>query len=310
MKNEIFDTSSVIYLENKNIDRAKWDKCIDNASNGLIYAYSFYLDAMAKHWDGLVKNDYETVMPLPWNKKYGIYYLYQPFLCACLGVFGNNITAETVSWFLNKIPKRFQYRDIYLNKGNLFKQAGFTIYPRTNHILNLNHSYNFLFNNYRNSYRQILNKADRNKLELRKNIPINYPVELVKKKLKNVAAIREVDYENFIRLYNSCERNSNAKNYAVYVNGELMASGVFLFSHQRAYYILAGNNPNGRAIGASHMILDAFIKDHAGKNLVLDFEGSNVKNIAFFFKGFGAAEETYPGLKYNALPWYIRWLKK
>ena len=30
------------------IDKAKWDHCIDNAGNGLIYAYSFYLDHMAK----------------------------------------------------------------------------------------------------------------------------------------------------------------------------------------------------------------------------------------------------------------------
>ena len=66
----IFDTSSVSYLQNKDIDKIKWDKCIDTASNGLIYAYSFYLDTMAKHWDALVMNDYEAVMPITWNKKF------------------------------------------------------------------------------------------------------------------------------------------------------------------------------------------------------------------------------------------------
>ena len=48
--------------------------------NGLIYAYSFYLDTMAKHWDAFILNDYEAVMPLTWNKKYGITYYYtSPF---------------------------------------------------------------------------------------------------------------------------------------------------------------------------------------------------------------------------------------
>ena len=89
-----------------------------------------------------------------------------------------------------------------------------------------------------------------------------------------------------------------------------MASGVFLFSHDRAYYMLAGNNPQGRAFKGSHIVIDAFIKDHAGTNLLLDFEGSDVRSISFFFKGFGAKEEIYPGLKYNALPSYIRWMKK
>ena len=105
----IFDTSSVSYLQNANIDKVKWDKCIDTASNGLIYAYSFYLDAMAKHWDALVMNDYEAVMPVTWNKKYGVHYLYQPFLCASLGLFGKHINREMLSAFLNKIPKRFKY---------------------------------------------------------------------------------------------------------------------------------------------------------------------------------------------------------
>jgi len=42
---------------------------------------------MADQWDALVLNDYEAVMPLTWNKKYGIHYLFQPFFCASLGVF-------------------------------------------------------------------------------------------------------------------------------------------------------------------------------------------------------------------------------
>ena len=105
MRHEIVDTSSFVYVENKNIDKVKWDRCIETAGNGLIYANSFYLDAMAKHWDAIVLNDYEAVMPLTWNKKYGIYYLYQPFLCASLGVFGNNLTGEILYSFLNNIPK-------------------------------------------------------------------------------------------------------------------------------------------------------------------------------------------------------------
>ncbi len=54
---------------------------------------------MAKQWDALVWNDYEAVMPLTWNRKYGIAYLYQPFLTAQLGVFGNDITPQITGSF-------------------------------------------------------------------------------------------------------------------------------------------------------------------------------------------------------------------
>ncbi len=94
----------ISYLPQANIDKSKWDRCIDSSENGLIYAYSFYLDAMSENWDALIVNDYEMVMPLTWKKKYTIYYLYQPLFTASLGIFGNNISAEMVKTFLEKIP--------------------------------------------------------------------------------------------------------------------------------------------------------------------------------------------------------------
>jgi hypothetical protein len=75
---------------------------------------------MSKNWDALIMNDYETVMPLTWNKKYGIYYLYQPFFVAHLGVFGNNLSSRIVQLFLENIPVKFKYWDFNLNEKNLF----------------------------------------------------------------------------------------------------------------------------------------------------------------------------------------------
>ncbi len=57
----------------------------------------------------------------------------------------------------------------------------------------------------------------------------------------------------------------------VSAQNEVLSSCVFFFSHNRAYYILVGNHPNGKKTGASHALIDAFIKDHAGKGMLLDF---------------------------------------
>jgi hypothetical protein len=73
---------------------------------------------------------------------------------------------------------------------------------------------------------------------------------------------------------------------------------------------MVGNHPDGKTIGASHALIDAFIKDHANQNLILDFEGSDIRNLAYFYEGFGAGFEIYPGLKVNKLPWYVRLFKK
>ncbi|MEJ7768944.1 MAG: hypothetical protein WKF89_14100 [Chitinophagaceae bacterium] len=288
----------------------KWDQCIANADNGLIYAQCFFLDGMSRHWDALVLNDYKAVMPLTWNKKYGVYYLYQPFLCACLGVFGNDLNAAIVESFLTAVPRKFRYWDIYLNNGNLFPLKGFSLYQRVNHTLDLNKPYEELYSNFRSSYKQLLKRFENTASNIVKDIPVEEVITLAKAQLDPLFNITQADFNNFEQLYNNSSQARSATNYGIYSSkGELLASGLFLLANKRAYYILAGNHPNGRTIGASHQVIHSFIREHACEDLVLDFEGSSIERIAFFFKGFGAKEELYPGIINNRLHPFIKWLK-
>ena len=150
--------SDIQYLPYEQIDKEKWDRCIRQADNGLIYAFSYYLDHMADNWEGLVLGDYKAVMPLTWKEKFGIRYLYQPFLTAQLGVFGQQIEATIVEKFINTIPQRFKYIDIYLNHHNVFPVSGFDIYQRTNYVLDLNKSYDVLQKEYRENIRRNVKK--------------------------------------------------------------------------------------------------------------------------------------------------------
>src|SRR3712207_5060172 len=88
------------YLQRSDIDTARWDACIANALNGLIYAKSYYLDALATHWHAIVADDYEIVMPLPFRRKYGIRYVYMPAFTQQLGCFSS---AEIPDGVLNEM---------------------------------------------------------------------------------------------------------------------------------------------------------------------------------------------------------------
>lgn len=292
----------ISYLQYKNIDKIKWDKCIDNAANGLIYSYSYYLDAMSENWDALVADDYETVMPLPWKKKYTINYLYQPFFTASLGIFGNNISAETVKLFLENIPSKFKYWDFYLNKANLFSIPEFPMYERTNYVLPLAENYEVLKSKYASSHQRNIKRAIQYGNMVKKNIDIENVIALSKEQAKSFSPIEDKNYSDFTRLYKFLEEKNQAVTYGVYSSqGKLVASCVYFFSHKRAYYILVGNHPDGKTSGASHLLIDAFIKEHAENDMVLDFEGSNIASLAFFYKSFGASLEKYPGIKMNKL---------
>lgn len=302
---------NIQYLAHHEIDKSKWDKCIDEAENGLIYGYSFYLDHMARHWDGLVINDYEVVMPLTWNEKFGIYYLYQPAFTASLGVFGNDLTEEMVKEFTQCIPEKFKLIEISLNEGNIISSLQENFISRTNYVLSLNANYENIYKAYRENHQRNIQKAFQSGCFVKKNIPVEEVIALNKQQMKNIASISEDEYDRFKKLYQFLFSRGKAITYGIF-NSEkkLLASCIFFFSNKRAYYILVGNHPDGRNTGASHALIDAFIKDYAGKDLILDFEGSDIESLALFYNGFGATKEVYPAIRWNRLPWYLRWLKK
>lgn len=302
------DKVQLYYKRRQEIDINKWDECITKASNGLIYAYSFYLDHTAGNWDALVLNDYEAVMPLTWRKKFGVCYLYQPSFSAQSGAFGENITAGLLDFFLRAIPAKFKLWEFSLNQQNLFPLKDFDLYGRTNFVLRLNPSYEVLYRNYRENTKRNIKKSVQYGCYAKTGVDVNSTIELAKQQPR---AASENEFQKFKKLYQLLKEKSMAKAYGVFSNkDELLASCVFTFSHNRAYYILVGNHPNGRTLGASHALIDAFIKDHAEQNLLLDFEGSDIRSLAFFYSGFGAKEEKYSAIKLNKLPWYIKWMKK
>ena len=302
--------TGIKYLSQKEIDKEKWDACIANAPNGLIYGYSFYLDCMAKYWDALVLGDYEIVMPLTWNRKYGFHYLYQPAFTASLGVFGKNLTEILVDDFIKAIPAKFKLIEVSLNHGNLLTAPPPFIYKRNNYVLALNKPHEELYRSYRDNHKRNISKALQLGGILSKEISVDEIMRLNKEQLQHIDGTKPEDYPNFKRLYELLEGKGQAKTYAIVdPKNKVYASAIFFFSHNRAYYIIVGNHPDGKTIGASHALIDAFIKDHANQNLILDFEGSDIRNLAFFYSGFAASEEAYPAIKINKLPGWVRLVK-
>lgn len=316
---------AIQYLTRQQLNTVQWDNCITHADNGLPYAYSIYLDHMSKYWSGLVLGDYEAVMPLTWNSKYGIAYLYQPHFTAQLGIFGNHLTPALLEAFIAAIPKKFKLIEIELNQANGLPgndasgiqqlQSGTSQFSnavtlRSNYILNLRSSYEELYSQYRDNIRRNIKKAQQLNNRYETGIPVSEVIELSKSQMLGISNLTDQDYNNFASLFAQLQSEKKALACGVYdTNDQLIASCVYVISNNRACYILVGNHPNGRTSGASHFLIDRFIHQHAGQDLLLDFEGSDIRNLAFFYSSFGATLETYPSLRINRLPWFLRFLK-
>lgn len=305
---------SIQYLKHADINLEKWDTTIDSAANGLPYAYSWYLTAIAdQNWGALVKGDYEAVMPLPWNTKiFGIPQLYQPVLSQQLGVFGQDIDESLVHSFLQKIPLHFKYILLNLNESNAVNKetlTGLSVRMRRNLLLDLSPSAEQLEANYSKSLRKSVRKARKN-LVVHSSKDVNKLVDFYRTSLEPVVKLGGENYTRIKRLIELVLQQDKGRIYEV-CDGQknLLAIGLFLFSHQRIINVFGASSERGKQHYAMHCLIDALIQEQAQSQQVFDFEGSDIDRIATFFKSFGSQEVYYPQIGQNRLPIWADWIK-
>ena len=306
----------IYYLQREDIDEERWNDCVHKASNGLIYGISSYLDVMCTNWDALVLNDYEAVMPLAWRKKWNIYYLYQPFFTAALGVFGQHLSTETIAIFINAIPKKFRYWDIHLNEDNplgrslLQTTQGYQISERKNFLLDLNFPYQTIRARYKDRAKRRLDFTKENELTIRRN---DSPSFIIQQYIRHYSQVhKEVKEPDYKRLEQLCRKiNDHVLTYTAFDDKGVNAGFCLLLQDEENIYpILGGSTGAGKEANAFTFLIDAIIKDHAESKETFRFEGSDIPGIAFFNEQFGPKSATYTHIKRNNLPWPLRYLKR
>lgn len=305
---------NIQYLPHKKINFRKWDDCIRNSINGNLYAFSWYLNIVSEGWDALILGDYETVMPITHQKKLGVSYILQPFFSQQLGVFSTQrITSEIVSEFIITIPSKFRYIQINLNKYNTISDLDFEQKKNHNFELDLILPYEQIIRKYSENTRRNISKAQQQKLKVLSNsCPVDEFIKLIKNNVGiKVENIPPEKYSNIQRIVSLSLQNQWGEMLSVNNNkNNLLAAVFFLFSHKKAYYLYAASTEEGKEKRAMFLLIDEFIRKYSEKNLILDFEGSNMKGLARFYQGFGSIDCEYITIKQNRLPFPLRLFKK
>lgn len=298
------------YIKHQDIDSEKWDACIIKSLNRQVYATSWHLDHATKWWDALIIGDYEFVMPLPVKSKWGIKYVYQPLFCQQLGIFPTP-TEEIAKLFYSELTKFFSYFDTQINSKTpeIKTDNSLKFSPRKNYILPLNMNYAGLFSAYSTNTKRNITRAAKNKLNFISGISLE---DYMAFKLKNLQVkLSRNELETLKGIVAFGQYKGIGKIYGAFTSGnELCAAAYFCRYENRVTYMNAVSDEKGKELGAMSFLIDSFIQQNAGKNLLLDFEGSMIPGLARFYKGFGAYPETYFQLQYNRLPLPLKWLKR
>ena len=301
------------YLQHGEINKEKWDDCINLSPQGLVYALSWYLDAVHPGWEALVENDYEAVFPLTSGKKFGINYLYQPFFNQKLGAFSRNPGEYiNIDPFLEAFLKRFRYVDIKLNRTNRITRKEIQVDMNTNIELDLSENLETIRSNYSENAIRNLKKFNGENIILNEENDSDLLIRMFRLNMgRLLPKIRDIHYSGLRKVMDTAfDKGTGRMLVAKSPKDKFLAGAFFITYHKRAVFLFSANTEEGRETRAMYGIIDSFIEENAGKKLILDFEGSNNQDLARFYKSFGGKNFDYPGLRINRLPQIIRWLKK
>jgi len=318
---------TVRYLERNAIDSAAWDDCVAASRQRLIYAFSWYLDALTLAWGGIVAEEegqYLAVMPLPFRRRYGVAVVYQPDYCHQLGIFGReDVDVKAVCGsFLAQLMRRFRwvasYRFNEANQQELRFPPQLNPVRRENLVLNLNQSYTALRANYSTDRKTNLKRARNVGWLLETGADIRPLIQLhrLHNEEKAVAAYRRLDlriYDRFANGVDELTKRGLAQVWLARKAGSTApeAGGLFVFDRDRIIYLFNGASLVGRKQQARLWMINRLMVEWAGQPIEFDFESPAIGagSVKDYYRSFGAEGRAYTEIAYNRLPGWLKGLR-
>ena len=294
------------HLKHDQIDFKRYDNCINNSVGAYVYAYSWYLDIVAGEWDVLVEDDYVSVFPLPFRKKFGVKYIYQPKFTQQLGLFSTALQGiAKLNDFIEAIPKEFKLVEINLNKYYVsVKRKNYSLVENLNLELDLTKDFEHIYKQYSTNLKRNIKKAAKNELRIVEHIKPEELIRLFKEnKGSELKVYSPVDYVKLGRLAYLLLHKGKASIEGVYSKeNTLIAAALFVNDTNRFIFLFSGLSQEGKEKSAMPFLISSFIQKHSNSNKVFDFEGSNNEFLARFYRSFGALEYHYFGLRQYKFP--------
>jgi len=276
-------------LKYEEVDWQKYQNCLEQSEQYIFFAEKKYLDLLLhENWEILVDNDYEAVMPIPLAKKLGFNFVVMPLQTQQLGIFSEKDTPELNESFLAFFQQNYKVFYYAFNAKNEFKTL---LKTRKNYKL------------FSEDYESIKKKYS---IHRRRNVRIT---DVLQDKIKFSEAenLNHSEFfftENVIGFTNSSLKKrafENMKNflsqnllnvYELYFEGELASQAYLIESEKEDFLVNFINDKKFSKYNLSSIILDQIFRKNIEKK-DFNFHGSNISEIAEFYRRFGATEENY-----------------
>lgn len=302
------------WIQQKDIDKKKWDKTIAESRNQMIYGYSWFLDAACPGWWALVGGDYEYVFPVKGKHKLGIPYFYMPLFVQQLGVYSRTeVSPEICELFLEKLSSKFKAIEIYLNHSNFTKKENIKLSRRIGQWIDLKQGYEAIKSNYSTNLTRNLKKAINHQVTItEESNPLTIRKLFEEGRGLLLGEIKKQDYVRLESLLLAIQKHTASKIFvALDAHKEIVAGGFFAQSSHRVIYIKGGVTDAGRELNAMHLLVDHAIMHYIAAGAeIFDFGGSVAEPLIRFNRNFGGIDYDYYCFRQYKLPKTIAFFKK
>ncbi len=309
------------FLRRAEINTDAWNACVKASTQRIIYGYAWYLDAVLPRlpgrdpswkWIGLVLESepgrYEAVMPIPLRRKRvaGIFQgwvVHQPFFCQFLGVFGRDASLDPTP-FLQAVQQRFRYGSTFSIRSCFpFPVVADAVQIRINHVIDLTVDYETIYRQYTSDRKRNLRLGQAAGWTFIDSTDLKPLLDLFRKYHADGidGGVADWAYAIFSGLVDEMSRrNLITLRYAIR-DGQIEAGGLFVREGGRIIYLFNAASVIGRQGNARTLLIDQIIREHAGRQILFDFESPEKPSVADFYRSFGAVKESYLTVRWNRL---------
>ncbi|MCM1042446.1 MAG: GNAT family N-acetyltransferase [Bacteroides sp.] len=277
---------------------------INSLTENTIFTQSWWWDAVCPPQNlREVQTEHGSVWRMATARRLGIFEVYtMPPLTQHAGPFLTD-RRDLVRFFEQIKPKQQLYLNIGFelncNEIDNLKKFGIYVAKRQSHRLEDLSDLEAVYCNVKPARQRQIRKAER----LLKTVEIDdiEPLIALQAETFRRRGLRSPYPPQTVRnLYRAVRQHDAGRLIALAdTQNRIMACGLFVHDDTTCYSLTHGYDTLAHDMGAGSLLQWEGIRHAASKNLVFDFEGSNIESIARFNSSFGAIPVTYSRIERN-----------
>ncbi|RFC54509.1 hypothetical protein [Brumimicrobium aurantiacum] len=286
------------WINQKRIDRERWDQLVSETPHSSVYVCSFYLDATAIDWEAYIAEDYSFAIPVGVVRKGGVTRVYPPLFQRYIEPIGN---ISKIDWhkFEQSLHQRYK-------KGDL--QSKLAILPNTTFKTRVFQSIDQDSFKLKTQAKRMIKRFSQNNYEIREdNINTTELSQLIAKELSKklpLYATKEVKY--LFDIVEKAEKIGYLYKVGVFEGNKLKGGLIGLKFNGSLLYLKGTAYEDLQSNGAMYALMNHFIEFGFSQNCTIDFGGSRVKGIQFFNQRFNGQDIEYYNYSWDHSPFWFR----